>query len=297
MAFTLLIKSKGLFNKAKSINFEELISNCGLKYGSDNEFYILVENQKINETAILYNPKRIGRGIFFDSSNVSKGEITISYNIPTTPAEIRDFVGVAKEIERQFGKASFFCEEENREYTISSLENNIDAMIAFSLEKLNEFCSNHELQQLLLTMTMFPWYVDNNKREEYKTCNNLDDFENKLHELQSEDRYYAKPSLFRNKNDGKNLAVYTLTDDCESIFPVKAETFVNMDNIKIDEGLVGFFIFEEKKSVDGLFPYNEFIEFVKEKGATPFDAEHLKVPAISKEAIYAFVDSVNNKIC
>ena len=58
------------------------------------------------------------------------------------------------------------------------------------------------------------------KREYYKTCPDLDDFEETIHELQAEDFYYAKPSLMKNKNDGKVLAVYTLTDECASIFPI-----------------------------------------------------------------------------
>lgn len=41
MAFTLVINSKGLFGKVKSIQMAELLKNCGLKYGSNNEFYIL----------------------------------------------------------------------------------------------------------------------------------------------------------------------------------------------------------------------------------------------------------------
>ncbi len=52
MAFTLVIKSKGLFGKVKSINMAELLNNCHLKYGSNNEFYIL-ENDKMEQ-----NPDR-----------------------------------------------------------------------------------------------------------------------------------------------------------------------------------------------------------------------------------------------
>ena len=77
MAFTLVINSKGLFGKVKSIQMAELLKNCGLKYGSNNE--------------------------------------------------------LAKEIERQFKKASFYCTEEKRNYTMDELENKEEAMAA--LEK------------------------------------------------------------------------------------------------------------------------------------------------------------------
>ena len=71
MAFTLVINSKGLFGKVKNIQMAELLKNCGLKYGSNNEFYIL-EDDKMNHKFsieqcgaikyILRNGKRITRG-------------------------------------------------------------------------------------------------------------------------------------------------------------------------------------------------------------------------------------------
>ena len=45
MAVTVKITSKGLFNKVKSINLKDILDNCNLKYGSNNEFYILKENE------------------------------------------------------------------------------------------------------------------------------------------------------------------------------------------------------------------------------------------------------------
>ncbi len=39
-----------------------------------------------NNTAILYNPDRIGRGIHFDGRKAQEGFYVVSYNIPTTRA-------------------------------------------------------------------------------------------------------------------------------------------------------------------------------------------------------------------
>lgn len=151
MAFTLVINRKGLFGKVKSIQMVELLKNCGLKYGSNNE--------------------------------------------------------LAKEIERQFKKASFYCTEENRNYTMDELENKEEAMAAFSQESLQRFCNDLEMKQCILTLALYPWFMEPEKREYYKTCPDLDDFEETIHELQAGDFYYAKPSLMKNKNDGKVLAV------------------------------------------------------------------------------------------
>ena len=285
MGFTLVIQSKGLFNKAKSIDFEAILNNCKLSYGSYNEFYIMEEGKTKSGTAILFNPNRIGRGIFFDSRNVSKGEIKVSYNTPTTTAEIKDFVKVAKEVERQFGKALFHFEEENRNFSSSELEKMIPQMSELSLKQLNEGSSQNEDMQYILTLAKFPWYMDDEKKEKYKNAKTLDDFENTIHELQKDDVYYAKPSLFKDGNSGKILAFYTLTSNCESYFPVKADSFLNFDAPKVDEAFIRFFIYNEKEA-------HTRIEFIKEKGATKFDAERMRVPEISKAEIMEFTKSV-----
>ncbi|SDJ65667.1 protein of unknown function [Lachnospiraceae bacterium G41] len=292
MAFTLVIQRKGLFSKAKSIDFATLLNNCKLSYGSYNDFYTMDEGKTKSGTAILFNPNRIGRGIFFDSRNINKGEIKVEYNTPTTTAEIEDFVKVAKEVERQFGKASFHFEDENKYFSSSELEKMIPQMSEFSLKQLNEGSSKIDNAQYILTLAKFPWYMDDEAKEKYKTAKTLDDFEETIHGLQKDDVYYAKPSLFKDGKSGKILAFYTLTSNCESYFPVKPDSFLNLYAPKIDEAFIRFFIYEEEKVVEGHYPYDKFVEFIKEKGATKFDAERLRVPEISKAEIMEFVESV-----
>lgn len=116
MAFTLEIKQKKLFGK-KSLDISSLAGACGFRYGSDNEFHILQEEQENQGTAIFYNPNRIGRGIFFDGSKGGEGFFTVSYNIPTTRAEIADFTRLVQEMERRLGKVEMYCPEEGRLFT------------------------------------------------------------------------------------------------------------------------------------------------------------------------------------
>lgn len=297
MAFTLKIKSKGIFNRVKKLDLERLIKNCGMNYGSCNEFYVLQENKIVDGTVILYNPNRIGRGIFLDMEGISKGEITISYNIPTTSAEIRDFVRIVKEIDRQFVKSTFYCEEEKIDYTIETLEANIDRMIAFSVDKLHEFCNNNELHTLILSMAKFPWYLPNEKRECYKTCITLEDFEQTMHDLQNVDVYYAKPSLMKNNIDGKITAFYTLTEECDSIFPISPRSFINLDNIKIDDSKIRFYIYSENKVVDGFYSYEKFVDFMMKNYGKQFDAEHFLIsPGIRKEDIDTIIKSIDEEL-
>lgn len=291
MAFTLQIRKKGFFGN-KNIDLKLILKNCNLKYGSSNEFYILQEDVINQNTAVLYNPTRIGRGIFFDGSKAAEGEISLSYNIPTTVAEIVDFVRIVKEVERQLKKVALYCVEEEREYTTQTLEDNIPNMTQFSLQSLHEFCKK-EYSTYILTLAMWPFVMNKEQVLEFSECKDLQKFEQLLHDMQAIDAYYAKPTLMQNKADGKILAIYTLTEECVSIFPVKADDFLNLDSIKIDEGLVRFYIFSENQARDGMFSYDRFISYMSEHGARQFDGTHLLIPSITKDEI----DHMISEIC
>lgn len=281
MAFTLRIKRKSILGN-KKVDFYKLLSNCHLNFGSNNEFYILEENRKNQKTAVLYNPDRIGRGIFYNENEANKGIIEVTYNIPTTEAEISDFINIVCEIESQMKKIDLYCVEEERKYTVKGLIENKEKMIQFSLESLHNFCSNPNYEHFILTLAKWPYFMETEQAEEFSACENLISFEQTLHEIQNEDVYYARPNLIHRKTDDKILAVYTLTEKCDSVFPLQADGFINFDNIKIDEGLIGFFIYSENQVRDGLFSYEKFINYMLEHGSEKFDKTHILIPRLTK---------------
>ena len=165
MAFTLQIRQKKLFGKTV-LDIPSLAHACGFCYGSNNDFYILQENEQANGTAVFYHPEHIGRGIFFDGSRAREGYYEISYNIPTTRAEITAF--------------------------------------------------------------------------------------------------------------------YALTEECESIFPVRADGFLNLSELKVTEGFVQFVLYSEQRVLEGMFPYEQFIEELNRYDVRKFDADHIMIPPMTK---------------
>lgn len=291
MAFTLKIKRKSILGN-KKINFSTLLSNCHLKYGFSNEFYILEEGKTTQGTAILYNPKRIGRGIFYDARREKEGIIEISYLVPTTETEISDFINVVCEIERQFKKVELYCVEEKKEYTVKTLWSHKDKMVQFSLESLHDFCCNPNYDSYILTLAMWPWVMEDQQLTEFSTCNNLKGFEEILHRKQEMDVYYAKPSLMKKQEDGKIVAFYTLTEGCASIFPIKAEAFFSLNQIKIEDGFIRFFISSEDKGREGFYSYEKFIKNQMEQGSETFDKTHILIPSISKSEIDKIIEKI-----
>lgn len=293
MAFTLRIEAKGLSEK-KQIDFNELLSNCQLKFGSNNEFYVLVEDELNNGTAVLYNPKRIGRGIFFNGSEMEKGLIELSYNIPTTESEIQDFIGIVQEIERQLTQVSIYCVEEDRVYTADELMAQKERMVEFSLKSLKEFCQNKEYNAYIFTLALWPLTLKKEDVAYFATCNSLERFEELLHDRQAMDVYYAKPRLLRNNNSGKIGAFYVLTEECESVFPVHAGDFINLDELEIDEGFIQFYIYSEDRLEDGLFEYDKFVEYITETNSIEyFDANHIIIPSITKQEIQEIIKQIS----
>ena len=291
MAFTLKIKAKALLGSKKT-DIDALLKSCGMAYGNTNEFYILEEGKSNQGTAVLYNPAKLGRGIFFDFSENEKGSLTLKYNIPTTASEIDDFINLVQEIQKQLKKVELYCVEEGKNYTVFELINNRENMIAFSLSSLNEFCQNQDYSSYIFTLAMWPLVLTDEQAREFAYCNGLDGLEKLFHEKQALDVYYAKPRLLRNNNTGRIGAFYTLTEECESIFPIRADGFINLDDLKIDDGMIQFYIYSENRTMDGLYDYEKFSQYILQHGATMFDKEHMLVPSMTKAELEAMAASI-----
>ena len=281
MAFTLQIRQKKLFGKTV-LEIPLLARACGFHYGSNNNFYILEEEEQSRGTAVFYNPERIGRGIFFDGSKAKEGCYEISYNIPTTKAEITDAARLAGEIERRLGRVEMYCVEEERTFTCRELEQGIPDFVTFGRKSLNHFCGNKELVSHILTLARWPYTLTEDKVAAWASCTDLSDFEQTLHDLQAMDVYYAKPRLLQ-KNDTKEIgAFYALTVGCESVFPVRADGFLNLGELKVAEGFVQFVLYSERRALEGMFPYERFVEEMRKGGVRQYDADHILVPPQTK---------------
>lgn len=283
MAFTLKITPKGMFKK--KLDFEKLVNSCGMAYGNMNDFYVLDDGMQ-NGVAVIYNPKRIGRGISFDGSNPS--ELRLRYNIPTTETEICDFLRLVKEIVRQLGKAKLYCVEDEREYTAETLAQQKDEMVRFSRERLNEFCSNKDYTTYILTLAKYPLWLSDEMAERFAACTDLAEFEQLLHEKQDIDIYYAKPRLMQKKT-GEVGAFYVFTEECRSVFPIKYDNFVNLGQVKASEGFVMYALISKNKALDKMFDYDKFIKYHLEHGAEYFDKTHIILPAMDYQQMFELV--------
>lgn len=185
--------------------------------------------------------------------------------------------------------------EEERAFTSRELEQGIEGFAVFSRKSLNQFCGNKEFKSHILTLARWPYTLTEDKVAAWEACTDLSDFESTLHGLLARDVYYAKPRLLQ-KNDTKEIgAFYALTEECESIFPVRADGFLNLSELKVTEGFVQFVLYSEQRVLEGMFPYDQFIEELNGYDVRQFDADHILIPPMTKADLENLAEKLRGK--
>ncbi|MCM1258279.1 MAG: DUF4299 domain-containing protein [Roseburia sp.] len=192
-----------------------------------------------------------------------------------------------------------YCIEEERTFTSGELEENIDKFVEFSLASLTDFCNHKEYQKYIFTLALWPYTLPEDKVLCWRDCTDLEDFEQTLHVIQSQDVYYAKPQLLQKNGTAEIGAFYVLTEECESVFPICAdgffcaEEFLNLNELKISEGFIQFYIYSEDRMLDGLYPYEKFMKEIRQCGIQQFDADHVLIPPMNKESLERLADKLS----
>ncbi len=134
--------------------------------------------------------------------------------------------------------------------------------------------------------------------------NPIDTFSNMIKEIQYLDAFSANQRFFRNKEDGKIIGTYTLTQNLRTILPYKPSVeFENSDMVKNEDiafwniGLVTIDGDENDPNsyqVVGQLDYNDFIKKLPKDKYHFIDASYILVEPLIKEKILGLLEiSVN----
>ena len=128
----------------------------------------------------------------------------------------------------------------------------------------------------------------------------IDTFSNMVKEIQYLDAFSANQRFFRNKEDGKIIGTYTLTQNLRTILPYKPSVeFENSDMVKNEDiafwniGLVTIDGDENDPNsyqVIGQLDYNDFIKKLPKDKYRFIDASYILVEPLSKEEILGFLE-------
>ena len=127
----------------------------------------------------------------------------------------------------------------------------------------------------------------------------IDTFSNMVKEIQYLDAFSANQRFFRNKEDGKIIGTYTLTQNLRTILPYKPSVeFENSDMVKNEDiafwdiGLVTIDGDENDKNsynVAAYVDYDDFIKNLPENKYRFIDASYIMVEPLNREELLGLV--------
>ena len=252
MCVKVILKQKGLTKR--KISIQEIASLLDLSYGMKDKYDCLDEEQ-IGKETILYNKNRLARGINVEIENY---DVLLTLYLPTTHDEIDLFYRLIEKICEILQKQFFIKNDEL--YNVDDISNCIEEDTLLSKNALNsiyEKLINHEIDQYILFGVLQPIYMGCKELKEiHGDLNRLEEY---LDRLQSMDISYAKPHIYKRK-DNSLFGGYFIGEDIETIIPIDP----NVLDVHIDDWYV---FFPEKK----IMVYDFFISNVN---ASYYDNNH-----------------------
>jgi len=243
MCVKVILKQKGLTKR--KISIQEIASLLDLSYGMKDKYDCLDEEQ-IGKETILYNKNRLARGINVEIDNY---DVLLTLYLPTSHDEIDLFYRLIEKICEVLQKQFFIKNDEL--YNVDDISNCIEEDTLLSKNALNsiyEKLINHEIDQYILFGVLQPIYMGCKELKEiHGDLNRLEEY---LDRLQSMDISYAKPHIYKRK-DNSLFGGYFIGEDIETIIPIDP----NVLDVYIEDWYV---FFPEKK----IMVYDFFISNV-----------------------------------
>lgn len=282
MSIDVEIIQKGLFKK--KLDYTAIIGNLGYGVYENNR---LAEG-KLGSNFIVYDKKRIGRGISIVCSKVEKDKISLRLLSPTCEEEIDAFYGIIGRIAKAWKSCEILQDGE-------MTDKNALKAICEDMKKANNsylrlmLDKNGDFRDGTVTLFSAMWQLDlgdEDKAEILASADIVKAYGDWLHRLQKMDVYYAVPKFY--ETDGGILGMYFITEDTESVIPlVPSVPFGVTDGsgnpIKADNWEVCFYSITRDKNV-GRMSYEKFVEKVKDNGRR-YDASRIVIGGISDSGL------------
>lgn len=280
-----VFKIHNIVDGCRKLDIYQIVADNDFQFGSYNDGYVLQYDVFEDGSCVIFNPAAMGRGIGFNISKLaSDGEVALVINLPTSKSEIEDFFRLAKYLIEKCGSSKLSID--SQPVVEADFASRMKDILDFSLTELRERMDTTKNGGVyMITTANYPYAFSTAMRERFMQATSLDEFENFIHNVQCKDVYYAKPNLFENK-DGI-IAVYTLTEECVSVFPTDgANSLVKLTfGVDIDYAMVRFYIMSEDRVIPHNFDYQDFMKIITDRYDEYFDFEHIIIPSLDKEEL------------
>ncbi|MDE7290065.1 MAG: DUF4299 domain-containing protein [Oscillospiraceae bacterium] len=277
MSIDIEITQKGLFKK--KLGYKTIIGDLGYGVYENNT----ITEGKLGRDFIVYDKKRIGRGISIICGRDEKEKVIMRMLSPTCEEEIDTFYGIIGRIAKAW-KCDILQDGE-------AVDPNDFGAICEDMKKANKSYlktmleKNGDFRDGNVTLFSAMWQLDlgdEDKAEILASDDIVKAYGDWLHRLQEMDVYYAMPRFY-GTNDGI-LGMYFITEDTESAIPlVPSVPFGVADGegkpLKADNWEVCFYSITRDENL-GKMSYEKFVEKVRGMGRR-YDASRIIIGGMS----------------
>ncbi len=285
MSIDISIKQKGLFKKTMPL---EVILGQELRYGC-YEDVLRLEQDKLGENEfIAYHPKHIARGFSVAWTPHEMNQITLRALTPSTPEELRDFYDAIKRM-TDYWKCTL--EVDGNRMSPNEFQNGFANMLDFDRRALNQSAQSiisGEKSELTLFSAFWPLVMGKPEAERFAKDPNA--YAAWLHDKQSIDAYYAKPSFF--KTEDGIVGRYALTEGTLSIFPIKPYVPFGVCDPETGKELqcneYGIFLYSVTRDESlGVAEYNKIMQSINPAKLSRYDANHVLIEELTLKEMNA----------
>ena len=290
-------------NKRKIIAYEPVLTVKEALALSDKELNVFsIPDMNINE--LLLSPLSNYECLLIGVKNESARGFELSYDKKNKDYVVRIFTPSSREdwlLALDYIKTlakKFNSEIENNRgeiYTIKELDKfDYESDILYGISSISAKINDREgAQYIILGINRLVVFNKKMFDKIYSSGNTIDAFSTIVREIQYLDAFSANQQFFRNKEDGKIMGAYTLTQNLRTILPYKPS--VEFENIEIIEnkdvsfwniGLVTIDGDENNESsyqVVGNLNYDDFIKKLPVNKYRFIDASYIMVEPLSKK--------------
>lgn len=281
MSIDISIVQKGLFKKTMPL---AVILGKELRYGC-YEDVLCLETGKLGDTEfIAFHPEHIARGFSVIWNPREKERITLRSLTPSTPEELRDLYDAVKRM-TDYWKCTL--EVDGNSIKPDAFQKSFADMLDFDRRSLKEMAQrvvSEENGDLTLFSAFWPLVMGKPEAERFLIDPNA--YTAWLHNMQSVDAYYGKPSFFRTE-DGI-VGRYALTEGTRSIFPVKPYVPFGLRDPETNEALQCgryeiFLCSATRQREIGSAEYSKIMQSIDPNKLTRYDANHVLIEGLTLE--------------
>ena len=191
--------------------------------------------------------------------------------------------------------------ERGETYTVDNIEKfYYEPDILYGIKVITENIKSGESSNYIIFGTTRPVSFDEKMIDEINNSDSpIDTFSRIVRDIQNLDAYSANQQFYQNREDGKIMGAYTITESVRTIIPYKPSVeFHNSDIVKNDDIAfwnMGFVVINgdenDPNSYQGVgqLDYDDFIKKLPKEKYRFIDASYIMVEPLTKEEISDFL--------